>query len=117
MPPNLLAVSNELNTPKVLFCPGDTNRVAAANWNDFSEGSSSYNYFPIDGKMGEEVNRVLTRCPIHGHVGLEDGSVQGYVAKRTPSRLVEKDGSHYFVEPGAQPPAAGSPNSPTGANQ
>ena len=73
--------------------------MAAANWNDFGDGSSSYDYFPTDRKMGEEVNRVLTRCPIHGHVGLEDGSVQGYVAKRTPSRLVEKDGSLYFVEP------------------
>ena len=38
--PIFQVVSNELNTPKILICPADTNRVAAAN---FSSGFDNKN--------------------------------------------------------------------------
>jgi hypothetical protein len=116
-PPNFLVQSNELSTPKVLVCPADTNRVTAASWNDYSDANTSYTYYPSDKKVGEEPNRVIAICPIHGHVCLEDGSVQGYVGKKSPERLLQKNGSVYLVEPPAEPSAVGSPNPPAGANQ
>jgi hypothetical protein len=46
--------------------------------------------------VGNEPNRVLSRCPIHGNIGLCDGSVQGYIGKKHPDWLVEQNGKLYF---------------------
>jgi competence protein ComGC len=40
--PHFLVISNELNTPKVLSCPGDTKRAMATNWCGFDNNSLSY---------------------------------------------------------------------------
>jgi hypothetical protein len=44
----------------------------------------------------KEPTRVLSRCPIHGHIGLCDGSVQGELAKNHPDELVEREGKLYY---------------------
>src|ERR1017187_6134383 len=37
-----LAMSNELSTPKILFCPADTTRISALNFVGFSNSNVSY---------------------------------------------------------------------------
>ncbi|MEI2724523.1 MAG: hypothetical protein V9H26_13600 [Verrucomicrobiota bacterium] len=91
-PPDSLSMSNELNTPKILVCPADTNRVVAKSWDTFSPANCTYEYLTPSATNAEiELTRVVSRCPIHGHIGLCDGSVQGEVAKKT-SRLAQGAG-------------------------
>jgi hypothetical protein len=94
-PPDILSMTNEMNTPKILVCPGDKTRAAAKNWSSYTSANCSYEYL-APSSPDTEPSRVLFRCPIHGHVGLCDGSVQGYIAKRHPERLVQRDGKLYF---------------------
>ena len=78
-PPDFFAMSNELNSPKILVCPADPTRAvpANANWSNFSKQNISYVY--LGAGMKEDANSpraVILRCPIHGHVCFGDGSVQ-----------------------------------------
>jgi prepilin-type processing-associated H-X9-DG protein len=102
---NFLVMSNELRTPKVLYCPADTNSFAAAN---FSGGFNNQNvsYFiglnaginspqtflsgddnfeiggvPVkSGLLEVPTNTPITwtaaRHKLRGNIGLADGSVQ-----------------------------------------
>jgi hypothetical protein len=117
-PPDMLSMSNELSTPKVLACPGDHAREAAKDWASYTTANCSYEYLVrSESKPDREPTRVAFRCPIHGHLGLIDGSVQGYVAKQHPEQLVQRGGKLYF-EPSAQPaqaaPAVQPGNPPPG---
>jgi hypothetical protein len=106
-PPNVLSMSNELSTPKILVCPAETNRPLAANWSSFTMANCSYEFLVPDEKDADrEPLRVLVRCPIHGNIGLCDGSVQSRVGKEHPDWLIEQDGKVYYAPP----------NSPTGGN-
>lgn len=40
--PHFRVLTNELNTPRVVLCPDDKQRVVATNWNDFGNGNLSY---------------------------------------------------------------------------
>jgi hypothetical protein len=101
-------MSNELNTPKILVCPADTNRPVAKNWESFTTANLSYEYLTPSATNGEaEPQRVLCRCPIHGHIGLCDGSVQSSVVKNHPEWLIERDGKLYMEsnpQPGQRTP-------------
>ena len=91
------SMSNELNTPKILVCPADTNRPVAKNWETFSTANLSYEYLaPSVANIDLEPLRVLSRCPIHGHIGLCDGSVQSEVTRNHPEWLIERDGKLYM---------------------
>ncbi len=100
-PPNFQVISNELSTPKILICPSDTAHTEARDFNSFSSGNCSYEYFVPgqDEKPAEEPNRVMVRCPIHGNIGLADGSVQSEVGKKHPEWLIQRDGKLYFQPP------------------
>jgi hypothetical protein len=108
-PPNILSMSNELSTPKILVCPADTNRPVAADWSSFTMANCSYEFLVPDEKDADrEPERVSVRCPIHGNIGLCDGSVQSRVAKEHPDQLVEHDGKLYLERlPTPPAPAAG----------
>jgi hypothetical protein len=114
-PPNVLSMSNELSTPKILVCPADTTRQVAPDWASFTVANCSYEFLVPDEKAPDrEPQRVLVRCPIHGHIGLCDGSVQSKVAKEHPDWLVERDGRLYLEmpaqpQPGSRSPQAGPP--------
>jgi len=96
-PPDSLSMSNELNTPKILVCPADTNRVAASNWTAYTSANCSYEYLaPSATNATAEPMRVSVRCPIHGHIGLCDGSVQQGVARSHPEWFIERDGKLYM---------------------
>jgi hypothetical protein len=104
--PDFLSMSNELSTPKILACPADTAHPAADGWAAFSAANCSYEYFPNDGKADQNLEKILTRCPIHGSIGLLDGSVQMSVMKNHPEYVVRgDDGQLYFHVP-AQPGSA-----------
>ena len=95
-PPDFLSMSNELSTPKILFCPGNTNHPLVKTWADFAATVSSYDYLAAGATNADsEPQRILTRCPIHNNIGLCDGSVQR-VSKQHPEFIVERDGKLYL---------------------
>lgn len=100
LPPDTLSMSNELNTPKILVCPAETNRPVARDWASFTTANLSYEYLaPSATNSDREPTRVLSRCPIHGHIGLCDGSVQSSIAKNHPEWLIERNGKLYMEDP------------------
>jgi len=101
-PTEILPMTKELNGPNYLFCPADTSRAPATNWAAFTAANCSYDYL-APGGSDLEPTRVLFRCPIHGSIGLCDGSVQMRVAKEHPESLVERDGKLYWDRK-AEPP-------------
>jgi len=102
---NFLAISNELNTPKILVCPADKNRSYATNFvSGFSSANISY-FVGLDAKTnfpeaflsgddnfaigGIPVKSGILKIPTNlsvswtsarhefaGNIGLADGSVQ-----------------------------------------
>jgi hypothetical protein len=109
-PPDMLSMSNELSTAKILVCPADHGRQRADSFASYTPANCSYEYL-APSAPDTEPSRVLFRCPIHGHVCLSDGSVQSYVAKQHPERLVHRDGKLYLED--SPPPAQGVPASQT----
>lgn len=102
-PPDIVCMSNELSTPKILVCPADKGRVVAKDFNSFTSSNCSYEYLGASSPETEPT-RVIVRCPIHGNIGLCDGSVQREVAKRHPELLVQRDGKLYMQEPSERLP-------------
>jgi hypothetical protein len=76
-PPDLMALSNQLQSPKLLICPGEKlrDRREANDWSDFSLIGSSYDYSGA-GKDSTQPQQIILRCPLHNNVGLADGSAQ-----------------------------------------
>jgi len=100
-PPDLLQMTNEMSTPKILACPADPAHPAATGgWASYSAANCSYEYLAPSAPDGTEPNRVLFLCPIHGSVTLCDGSVQTGIAKDHPNWLIRKDGKLYCQPPG-----------------
>lgn len=106
LPPDILSMTNELHTPKVLVCPADTNRPTAKSWSLYTPANCSYEYLSPSGNVTEP-DRVVFRCPIHGSIGLCDGSAQEGVGREHPELLIERDGKLYFER--AARPAAPKP--------
>jgi hypothetical protein len=102
-PPSVLSMSNELSTPKILVCPADTTRQAATDWSSFTMANCSYEFLvPNEKDADREPQRVSVRCPIHGNIGLCDGSVQRRAGKDHPDWFVERDGKVYYAPPDLQ---------------
>jgi len=73
-PPDFVTMKNELNSPKVLFCPGDPTAVRVSEWSQLNPALISYRFLNPNGNELDP-QKQLTTCPIHGHVGFSDGSV------------------------------------------
>ena len=95
-PPTVLTMSNELSSPRILVCPADRSRKAANDWTGFAPANISYEYFVASDFNMTNPARVLSRCPIHGHIGLCDGSVHQEVTKAHPEWLTERNGLMYL---------------------
>jgi hypothetical protein len=110
-PPNVQCLSNEMSSLSILICPSDSGRQAAKDLASLTPSNCSYEYL-CPSAPNNESDRILFRCPIHGHIGLCDGSVQSKIGKEHPDWIVQRDGKFLLrrVEP---PSAASSP--PTGA--
>jgi hypothetical protein len=77
-PPDLESMQNELASPRVLVCPQDPSAPHGnqLSWDSFDMNLTSYEYLGAGQKNdGQDPNRVLARCRIHGHVCRMDGSV------------------------------------------
>jgi len=74
LPPDLLNMSNELNSPKILHCPGDHARERVRIFSEFTEAHSSYEVL-APGALEWNTNTVFLRCKVHGHLGYTDGTV------------------------------------------
>jgi len=95
-PPDFLTMSNELSTPKILFCPGNTNHPPVKTWAEFAATVSPYEFFAAGATNADaEPHRISVRCPIHNNIGLCDGSVQK-AGKNHSEWTVERDGKLYF---------------------
>jgi hypothetical protein len=69
------AVSNLLNTPRILVCPADTSKTPAADWQSLRPQNVTY-------RMRSSTNtpspdQVIVVCPIHGLELLGDGTIRG----------------------------------------
>jgi Protein of unknown function (DUF1559) len=74
-PPDFASMSNELATPKILVCPGDSSKTRAMNWSEFGPGNLTYEYLEPGFDNQTRPQTVVFQCPIHGNIGLGDGSV------------------------------------------
>jgi hypothetical protein len=113
-PPNLLDMTNEMSTPKILACPSDRKREAVLGWASYTPANCSYEYLAPSAPDGEP-DRVLFRCPIHGSIVLCDGSAFMGVGKEHPEWLVQRDGKLYYERPAQQPTPAPQPVNPPAA--
>jgi hypothetical protein len=101
-PPDIVCMSNVMNTPKILVCPTDKGHVVAPNFDSFTAANCSYEWFLNPSGSDTEPTRVMTRCPIHGTVGLYDGSVHMGAATNHPEGLIQRDGRLYYEPPSQQ---------------
>ena len=101
---NFLVMSNELSTPKILFCPADAGRICATNFSNDLKDKISY-FFGVDANpkdpqmlLSGDDNFAISGIPVKsglleissntpiawtsarhkfaGNIGLADGSVQ-----------------------------------------
>jgi hypothetical protein len=75
-PPNFISMSNELVAPKILVCPGDKTKTVASSWQGFDQNLNVTYEFVTPNAKENEPQTVVFRCPVHGNIGLADGSVQ-----------------------------------------
>jgi hypothetical protein len=83
LPVDLVSMSNELGTTKILICPDDASRFPALTWASFTSSNSSYQLL-TPGVPYNDTNAFL-RCEIHGHLGYADGTVFDGKRRRTKS--------------------------------
>ncbi|HKW29154.1 MAG TPA: hypothetical protein VJT54_07455 [Verrucomicrobiae bacterium] len=75
MPTDFLSMSNTLDTPQILICPGDHTRQVATNWASFTMADASYKII-APAIVESETNVAYLQCTIHtNHLGY----VYGYV--------------------------------------
>jgi hypothetical protein len=84
LPSDLLSLSIEIGTPKILICPSDHSRRPAASWSTFTPINSSYEIVTPNLKDGD-TNGIFLRCKIHGHLGYADATVFDGTRRRTKS--------------------------------
>jgi hypothetical protein len=64
---HLLVLSNELSTPKILVCPGDSEKSKAPDFQGLTAANVSYQLRSGTNISAANADEVLARCPIHGH--------------------------------------------------
>jgi hypothetical protein len=74
LPSDCISITNELSTPKILFCPSDHLHQPMTSWVSFTTNSSSYEIV-APGISRTDTNVLFLRCKVHGHVGYSDGRV------------------------------------------
>jgi competence protein ComGC len=76
-PPDIVTMSNELVSLRILVCPDDKSKSPAADWSLFDPSKNlSYEYLTPNAKETDVMGQTTFRCPIHGNIGRGDGSVQ-----------------------------------------
>ena len=67
LPPKLLMMSHELNSPKILHCPGDHKRQRVGGWLEFTDADSSYEILTAS-TLGLGIYRVYTAGSEHSRI-------------------------------------------------
>jgi type II secretory pathway pseudopilin PulG len=82
-PSTWLQMTNEIGSPRILACPADTAHPRATAWAGL--GPSNFSYV-LEGKgvTESQTNRLISQCPIHGHLLLADGRVIQTRSPRPP---------------------------------
>src|SRR6185369_2352556 len=52
-PPDFISMKNELNTPKILFCPGDPGAVRVSDWSQLDPALISYRFLNPGGNEND----------------------------------------------------------------
>ena len=73
-PPDFISMKDQLATPKILFCPGDTAAIRVTEWSQLDPSLISYRFMNPNGNLSDPT-KLLTTCPVHGHTVLSDASV------------------------------------------
>jgi hypothetical protein len=74
LPADFLSMTNELKSPKLLFCLADHDRRPLASWSEFDPEKVSYDIEPIsEATNGPPIAYIS--CRIHGHQLLPDGTI------------------------------------------
>jgi hypothetical protein len=95
LPLDFLQMRNELTNPRLLTCPSDSTRSPATSWENFDGSSVSYD-LPSAAPDERDPNIVYSRCRVHGHVGLCDGSaIEG---RNLAVKPVLRDGNLKFLK-------------------
>jgi hypothetical protein len=76
LPKDFLSMSNELNTPRILWCPADTSKSRVDSWAAYSPAHVSYEFLTPGAKDRDLTRTPVFRCPIHKSICFGDGSVQ-----------------------------------------
>jgi hypothetical protein len=113
-PPDIMSMRAEMVSPAILICPSDDFRTPAPDWESFTAVNCSYEYLGA-GANETQVDRVMWRCPFHGHIGLCDGSVQQSLAKTAHERFEWRDGGIYYNAPKPEAPPGGPISGAAGA--
>ena len=71
-----LAGSEGLTTPRLLICPQDTSKHAAANWPSLTAENVSYRLRTGTNVSDVNPHEILAVCPVDGNVLYCDGSVK-----------------------------------------
>ena len=88
-PQDFISMTNELSAWRILQCPSDHSHNVVG-WSDVAAGNVSYQMIsPGISETNPAV--VFALCPIHGNIGLVDGSVQ-QIGTNYQSRLKVVDG-------------------------
>jgi hypothetical protein len=82
---HLAAMSDELSTPRILVCPGDT-KEPAADFESLTAENVSYQIMSGQEVTSTNTSAVLAMCPIHGNVLTTDGAVQNFSRKGRSGR-------------------------------
>jgi len=82
LPLDFVTMSNELNSPRILQCPGDHARRVVRSWADYQANDGSYEVLSTNAGSGDKDTAWL-RCRTHGHLGYADGTVFDGKRRRT----------------------------------
>jgi hypothetical protein len=74
-PTNVIAMTNELSSWKILQCPTDHSHIVSS-WADVVAGNISYPYYGAGLSGTDDTQIIMAECPIHHNILLSDGSVQ-----------------------------------------
>ncbi len=103
LPGSWQQVTNELGVPGLLICPADPQHTPATGWSRVTDANISYPFYGRGG-TDSQTNRVLSICPVHGHVLLCDGSVFQHRKGAPPLPTVTRDGNLWMdAVPGQSP--------------
>jgi hypothetical protein len=99
-PADFASMTNEMQSWKILQCPGDKSRQIT-NWSQVAAGDVSYQIYTAGLTGRDNPAIVVFECPLHHNIGLLDGSAQMLSESAMTNRLVrDADGRRIFTPNG-----------------